>query len=258
LDRAKALELLKECLNEIQDLKGLHHANQEYKLWEDKVLDIIKAGLDADDVNKFLRGQKMYVDFSWIAVTSEKAEQKHYLERLTNYETNLKSIIQKYEMLGPDIEETSMMKLGISAAEEINRLFDGMHFHHRVIVTSESLFKDGHYAQAIFEAFKAVNNFVKQETGLSNSDGKELMARVFKEDDPIIELNELKTRSEQDEQEGFKFLFMGAMVGIRNPKAHDNVVQAAPHRTLEYLGFASLLMERIEEGRITQSKEINV
>ena len=52
--------------------------------------------------------------------------------------------------------------------------------------------------------------------------------------------------------EGFKFLFKGATIGIRNPKAHDNVIQTDPYKTLEYLGLASLLMRRIEEGKIVK------
>ena len=128
-------------------------------------------------------------------------------------------------------------------------LFDKMQFHPRIINASKSLFETGHYSQAIFEAFKAVNNFVKQKTGLT-LDGKTLMSKVFNEKEPLIKLNKLKTQSEKDEQEGFKFLFMGAMVGIRNPKAHDNVTQTNPYRTLQYLSFASLLMTRVEEGQI--------
>lgn len=129
------------------------------------------------------------------------------------------------------------------------QLFDKMQFHPKVVEASKSLFETGHYAQAIFEAFKAVNNFVKEKTGKS-LDGKTLMSEVFSERNPVIKLSELRTQSERDEQEGFKFLFMGAMVGIRNPKAHDNVVQTDPYRTLEYLGFASLLMKRTEEGKV--------
>jgi uncharacterized protein (TIGR02391 family) len=123
-----------------------------------------------------------------------------------------------------------------------------MQFHPKVIKVSKSLFETGHYAPAIFEAFKAVNNFVKEKTSLSQ-DGKALMSKVFNENNPVIKLNELSTVSDKDEQEGFKFLFMGAMVGIRNPKAHDNIVQTDPYRTLEYLSFASLLMRRAEEGK---------
>jgi len=131
-------------------------------------------------------------------------------------------------------------------------LFDKFQFHPKVIEASRSLFKTKHYSQAIFEAFKAVNNFVKEKTGLE-LDGKALMTMVFKKENPIIKLNELRNQTEKDEQEGFMFLFMGAMVGIRNPKAHDNVIQADPYRTLEYLALASLLMKRAEEGELIKT-----
>ncbi|MCJ7790858.1 MAG: TIGR02391 family protein [Dehalococcoidia bacterium] len=130
-------------------------------------------------------------------------------------------------------------------------LFDKMQFHPRVIEVSESLFKTGNYAPAIFEAFKAVENLVKEKTALSLN-GQALMSKVFDEKAPIIRLNDLLTESDRDEQEGFKFLFKGATIGIRNPKAHDNVVQTDPYRTIEYLGLASLLMKRIQEGKIVK------
>jgi len=130
-------------------------------------------------------------------------------------------------------------------------IFDAMQFHPRVIQVSESLFKTGNYASAIFEAFKAVDNYVKEKTGISLN-GQALMSKVFDENAPIIKLNDLLTQSDRDEQEGFKFLFKGAMIGIRNPKAHDNVVQTDPYRTLEYLSLASLLMRRIEEGKLVK------
>lgn len=133
------------------------------------------------------------------------------------------------------------------------KLYEGMQFHKEIINASEQLFKDGHYAPAIFEAFKAVNNFVKKKTGKSDLDGKDLMAQAFRLENPIIKLNRLHSTSDKAEQEGFMFLFMGAMVGIRNPKAHDNVVQTDPVRTLEYLSLASLLVRRAEEGELRKS-----
>ena len=126
-------------------------------------------------------------------------------------------------------------------------LFDSMQFHPKIVEVSRRLFEDGHYRDAILRAFIEVNNFVKAKTGLE-LDGKDLMSKAFRAVNPIIALNELKTKSEKDEQEGFMFLFMGAMVGIRNPKAHDNIIQTDPLRTLEYLALASLLMKRAEEG----------
>ena len=125
-----------------------------------------------------------------------------------------------------------------------------MQLHPKIIKSSEALFKDGHYASAILEAFKAVNNFVKEKSGLSSNErrgmsDKQLMAKVFDERAPLIKLNELSTDTDISEQEGFKLLFMGATAGIRNPKAHDNIIQTDPFITLEYLGFASFLLKRI-------------
>lgn len=124
-----------------------------------------------------------------------------------------------------------------------------LQLHPKVLEVSQSLFESGHYSQAIFEALKAVNNLVKERTGLS-LDGKDLMSKAFREENPIIKLNELNTQSDKDEQEGFKFLYMGAIVGIRNPKAHETIIQTDPYKTLEYLAFASLLMRRVEESTL--------
>lgn len=198
--------------------------------------------------------RKLYVKLEPMYETFDILETK--LKRLKTVLDSVSSDLAFSEFRGSASEEltTDQVKLPQDTAELANFLFDKTKFHPEIIKASESLFKSHHYAQAIFEAFKAVNNFVKEKTGLS-LDGKDLMAKVFREDDPIIKLNELKTRSERDEEEGFKFLFMGAMVGIRNPKAHDNVLQTDPYRTLEYLSFASLLMKRAEEGKTKRPRK---
>ena len=127
-------------------------------------------------------------------------------------------------------------------------LFEKIRLHPEIGKVSEQLFKDGHYAQAIFEAFKAINNAVKKKSGVEDKDGQALMAYVFSGNPPVLALNSLLTQSEKDEQDGFKFLFMGAITGIRNPKAHENIIQTDTYRTLHYLIFASLLMARVDES----------
>lgn len=130
------------------------------------------------------------------------------------------------------------------------KLFEELSLHPVIEQASKDLFNNGHYAQAIFEAYKALNNLVKRKSRQTELDGKNLMAHVFSENNPVLKLNRLRTPTEKDEQEGFRFLYMGAMVGIRNPKAHDNVVQEDPLRTLKYLAFVSLLAERLEEADV--------
>lgn len=136
-------------------------------------------------------------------------------------------------------------------AESPVNLFDKMQFHPRVIEVSESLFKTDNYSSAIFEAFKAVHNYVQDKTGLT-LDGVNLMEKVFNENKPILQLNELLTKSDRDEQKGFKDLFMGSQMGIRNPQAHENVKPEEQNIALEYLGIASLLMRRIDGSKLVK------
>jgi len=152
------------------------------------------------------------------------------------------------------LPETGQVHAPDNIAEVANYLFDNMQFHPMVVEASKSRFESGHYSDAIFAAFKAVNNFVKQKTGLA-LDGKGLMMKVFSKNNPIIKLNEGRTDSDKDEQEGFMHLFAGATQGIRNPKAHDEVAELNTHKTLEYLGFASLLMRRAEEGKVKRPRK---
>lgn len=99
IDERRAIELLKQALNEIAHLKELHHSNQEVELWHDKVNNIIKAGLDVYDKVHFSVSGAPSVD---VRSLSDSARQKHYLEDLEGHETALKSIIQKYEIIGLD------------------------------------------------------------------------------------------------------------------------------------------------------------
>ena len=123
-------------------------------------------------------------------------------------------------------------------------LFDKMQFHPEVVKASRSLFESRHYAQAIFEAFKAVENFVQDKSGLTLY-GTNLMERVFNEENPILKVPEA-SHYYKEVQKGFKHLFIGASQGIRNPKAHKEIVQKDPYITLEYLGFFSFLLKRID------------
>jgi uncharacterized protein (TIGR02391 family) len=120
--------------------------------------------------------------------------------------------------------------------------------HPLVETASMRLFGNGHYDQAVFEAFKALNAAVKGLFPDLNLDGKALMARVFSVKSPLVHLTPCKTQSERDEQEGFMLLFMGAMQGIRNPQAHEVSASTDPNRAFEYLSLASLRLRRLDES----------
>ena len=226
---------LKSCLAEVQHLKELSYTNREWQLWRDKVLDLLAmhTGHDSEERGRF-RGLSSYT----ISYNPE-TRQKYYFDDIESYETQLMSIIQRLEMR-INHEKPTESVLGATPVP-----LSAM--HPKIREVAGPLFGDGHRALAILEAFKAVNNEVKRVSDLVQ-DGQQLMATAFDEKNPVLRLNELQTQSEKDEQAGFKFLYMGAMSGIRNPKAHEQVPNPDEVRTLEYLSLASLLMRRIDDA----------
>ena len=69
-----------------------------------------------------------------------------------------------------------------------------------------------------------------------------MMMVVFDRTKPVLRLNDGKTTSELDEQEGYKFVYAGAMMGIRNPRAHEHEMNDDPAIALEMLVLANHLM----------------
>lgn len=117
--------------------------------------------------------------------------------------------------------------------------------HTEVIHSSSALFADGHYEAAVSEAFKSIEVRVRTMTGSAHS-GVELMGEAFGSSDPRVSVVMSDGQSGKDEQEGFAALFRGAMLGVRNPRAHDLFQPQDPQQALEYLGFASLLHRRLD------------
>lgn len=119
--------------------------------------------------------------------------------------------------------------------------------HPNVLEVVRPLFEDGYRAPAILEAFKAVNNRVKALSQL-DADGKDLMARAFRPEEPVLELAGPETETGRNIQAGYHLMFMGAVVGIRNPRAHEQFEAMDENEALEELAFASLLMRRLDDA----------
>lgn len=123
--------------------------------------------------------------------------------------------------------------------------FDARNIHADLPADVKRLFDNGHYPQATFEALKFVDEEVARIAN-STDNGKSLMMAVFNENNPALQLNALVTVSERNEQEGFKFLFAGTMVGIRNPRGHNTGMTDDPDTCLDHLGIASTLLRRLD------------
>ena len=109
------------------------------------------------------------------------------------------------------------------------------------------LFDNGHYAQATFESLKFLDKEISRISGVLET-GKSLMMKVFSEKSPVIKLTPLSSDSEISEQEGYKFIFSGVMMAIRNPRGHEYTIKDTLDNCLDHLSFVSVLFRRLESA----------
>ncbi|MGA3197501.1 MAG: TIGR02391 family protein [Terriglobales bacterium] len=134
-----------------------------------------------------------------------------------------------------------------SAPVHTQHPFDTRNIHPKLPPKVKKLFDDGHFAEATFLAFKYLDKQVEKHSKLTES-GFKLMMAAFDKTNPKIKLTPLGTVSEKDEQEGYRFVFAGTVLAIRNPRGHEFDVVDDPDICLDHLSFASLLLRRLEQS----------
>lgn len=119
---------------------------------------------------------------------------------------------------------------------------------------TRQLFTDRHYARAVEEACKALNNAVQEKSGEA-LDGVALMQRVFSEKDPVLRVNSLRTVSQRSEQSGYMMILSGLMMGVRNPRAHEHKLVDSPTVALELLIMVNHLWKTVEQSKRSRSRK---
>jgi len=151
--------------------------------------------------------------------------------------SNLQTII--------DLLREKLDDLGETPEGRAFRAFGELDIHPQIERAAGRLFRDGHYANAIEDACKALDAMVKTKSGRTDLSGTKLMQTVFSPNAPVLRFNNLKTQTDSDEQQGMMFLYSGAMLALRNPRAHE-LIQDDPEKALEYIGFLSLLAKSLD------------
>lgn len=139
-----------------------------------------------------------------------------------------------------------------SKNDKISSIWDTI--HPQIISVAKNRFDDGYYADAVESAFKEINAKVKKiykERTFIEKDGNKLMTAAFSVQNPIIKLGDVSTETGRNIQQGYMEMFSGAMIGIRNPKAHNNqtITQADAVRKLH---LASMLMYKLDNEIISK------
>ena len=153
--------------------------------------------------------------------------------------SSLNTIIELFSEKLQDLGETTGGR-AIRAISEID-------LHPEIERSVSKLFSDGHYANAVEDACKVLDNLVKNRSGRDDLSGTDLMQMVFSPKAPILRFNKLQTETDRSEQQGMMFLYAGAMLALRNPRAHT-LIQDDPEQALESLAFLNLLAKSLDRA----------
>ncbi len=207
---------------------------------------------------KYLRKPKTLVleivkgGVQWMARKGKQVTQEH-----------LDAIAEPMEALGFSIRK----ELGAIELPEPSRvcvppqdliaIFDRLDLHEALKDDVAEMFRDGHFNEAVRKALERFEKAIQDALGDYKTFGRDLMAKAFGGNPPPISLNDLKTANDRSEQEGFKFLTMGAMSGMRNLYSHGDVEQMSAMDAVERLAFVSLLFKRVDKALPPSNKEEN-
>jgi uncharacterized protein (TIGR02391 family) len=152
---------------------------------------------------------------------------------------NLRTII---ELFSEKLEESA------EPMSNPSRALESLQLHPQIADASIDLFKGGHYANAIEDACKVLDLLVKMKSKRAEPSGTELMQLVFSPKAPVLKFNEQQNESERSEQQGMMFLYSGAMLAFRNPRAHG-LLSDDPIIALEIIGFVNFLAKALDRAK---------
>jgi uncharacterized protein (TIGR02391 family) len=118
---------------------------------------------------------------------------------------------------------------------------------HPTMSTALALVEGGRLSEAALEALRLVEERV-QFLAANDDSGHTLMESVFGARPPQLDITTTAGQAAEDEREGFRLLFIGAMLGLRDPHSTGRAVPATMDETLEYLAVASMLMRRLDHA----------
>ena len=137
-----------------------------------------------------------------------------------------------------------------SPVSRTRRAFGELDLHPEIAHAVTKLFQDGHYANAVEDACKVLDLMVKMRSGKHNLSGTELMQVAFSPKAPLLAFNDLNSETDHSEQQGMMYLYAGAMLALRNPRAHE-LIEDDPVQALEHIAFLSFLCKSLKRATRT-------
>lgn len=169
------------------------------------------------------------------------------IEIKAGYERGIKQAISSLKTI-IELFEENLGDLGETQEGRALKAFGALDIHPEIEQAVSDLFKNGHYASAVEDSCKVLDGLVKIRSGRHDLSGTELMQQVFSPKKPVLKFNDLASDTDKSEQQGMMFLYSGAMLALRNPRAHE-IVEDNPEKALEYIAFLSLLVKSLDKAK---------
>lgn len=135
------------------------------------------------------------------------------------------------------------------ARYDLMDLFDSLKLHPDIIKASKNSFSNGEYGSSVFMACVALKELVEHQSNVPcEKEEPNYFHTVFKGENPILKINGLQDQSDRDEQEGFRFMIVGAWKALRNPRGHSLKHKDDPEDALSCLAFLSFLAKKVENA----------
>jgi uncharacterized protein (TIGR02391 family) len=137
----------------------------------------------------------------------------------------------------------------VSPDKEALRRFDARGFHSEIVQHCRTLFGQGHFFHAVFEAAKVYHKAVREKSQ-SAKDGADLMLAVWGPDTGVLKVTACKSDTDKNVQDGIKFLSAGLMRAIRNPTAHEPALHwpITEPDAEDILSFISFLFRQLDKA----------
>jgi len=171
---------------------------------------------------------------------SDQYTHKYYMKAVKSAIAKIETVI---EVLREQLDDS-----GGSPAGKALQAIEGLDLHPEIEQAAGQLYRNGHYANAVEDACKALNLLVKLRSKRDDLDGVDLMQKVFSPNSPILAFNTGQNQTEASEQRGMMFLYSGVMAAFRNRRAHD-FVEDDPEGAIEVIAFVSFLAKQLEKTK---------
>jgi uncharacterized protein (TIGR02391 family) len=182
---------------------------------------------------------ELYGGLNFIDITTSEIR-RGYVEGFARARATLNTII--------DLFEEKIQDPGTTLDAKASIVFADLSLHPEIERATTSLFQGGHFANAIEDACKVLDGLVKMRSGKFELSGTDLMHTVFSPKNPILRFNDLITETDKSEQQGMMYLYAGAMLAFRNPRAHG-IVEDDPQTAVEVISFVSFLAKELDKAK---------